>query len=467
MSLSENVTSATKYFDKNKSEFMDDLKSLVRIPSVSFDGFDKLEVVRSAEATADLMRKHGLENVKVLAFKDAHPYVFGEWLKAPGAPTLLLYAHHDVQPPGKLEVWKSKPFEPTEREGRLYGRGAADDKAGIMVHLAAISSFLQTAGSLPVNVKVIIEGEEEIGSSHLTDFLKDHHELLQADVMVLTDTSNFDVGYPALTVALRGLVVLGVEVRSLKGSVHSGMWGGAIPDPVLALAKILAKLVDDEGRPAIPGIMENVKGLTSEQKKSLSELPFDEKLFRAQSGLLPSVLLNGGDADVYTKMWHMPSISVSAIEASSRKMASNIINDMAWARIGIRLVADMNPAEVLEMLSKFILENAPWGVDVKLMPESTGGWWSTNPVGPAFDAARIALEKGYGKKPVMMGCGGSIPFVQPFSEALGGAPALLIGVEDPLTAAHSENESLHIGDWEKACLSAIYLYGELALKFKK
>lgn len=194
----------------------------------------------------------------------------------------------------------------------------------------------------------------------------------------------------------------------------------------------------------------------------LQSLEYNEKTFREQSGLLPTTKIIGGDSDVFSKMWYLPSIAVNAIEASSKKMAANIINDVAWAKVGIRIVPDMDQKETLNLLTNFLKESAPWGVDVKVTPDATGGWWSTNPVGPAFDAARVALEKGYGRPPVMMGSGGSIPFVQPFSEALGGAPALLIGVEDPFTNAHSENESLHVADWEKACLSAIYLYDELA-----
>jgi cysteinylglycine-S-conjugate dipeptidase len=461
------VEKAIGSFEANRENYLEELKGLVRIPSVSFKGFDPGQVKKSAEATAQLMKKHGLEDVQVIQFKDAHPYVFGQWLKAPGKPTLLLYAHHDVQPPGRTEIWKSQPFEPTERDGRLYGRGAADDKAGVVCHLAAIGSYLKALGHLPLNVKLIVEGEEEIGSEHLEEFLAEHKELLQADVMVLTDTANFDVGIPALTVALRGLVAVDVEARSLKGSVHSGMWGGPLPDPVMALSKIIAKMTDDQGRIAIPGMLEKVKLLTAEHKKSLEALPYDEKHFREQSGLMPGTKIIGGPADVYSKMWHLPSIAVNAIEASSRKMAGNIICDTAWAKIGVRIVPDMSPQETAEILIKFIKDSVPWGVEVKVTADSAGGAWNTDPKGPAFDAARDALKKGYGKDPVMMGCGGSIPFVKPFSDALGGAPALLIGVEDPLTNAHGENESLHIGDWEAACRSAIYLYDELAKRLSR
>jgi cysteinylglycine-S-conjugate dipeptidase len=456
------VERVLKTYEKSKANFFDELKELVKIPSVSFEGFDPALVVESANKVAELMKKNGLENIKVMPFEGSHPYVYGDWLHAPGKPTLLLYAHHDVQPPGREELWKSPPFEPTLRDGRLYARGAADDKAGVICHLAAISSYLQNGGALPLNIKLIVEGEEEIGSEHLEGFLKANHKLLQADVMVLTDTANFDVGIPALTVALRGLVAVEVEVRSLKSSIHSGLYGGPLPDPILALSKILAGLVDEKGVPAIPGLMKNVRPLTREQKEMLESLEFDEKLFRVQGGFIPGAEIVGGSDSVFSKLWYLPSIDVNAIEAGSRKMVANIICDTAWAKVGIRIVPDMDPVATLELLTNFLKESAPWGVEVKVTPDSLGGWWSTNPVGPAFDAARRALEKGYGRKPVMMGSGGSIPFVQPFSEALGGAPALLIGVEDPLTNAHSENESLHVDDWEKACRSAIYLYDELA-----
>jgi len=460
------IEDVLKVYEQSKSIFLEGLKELVRIPSVSFSGFDPKQVELSAHKVADLMKRNGLENIQVLPFEGAHPYVYGEWLHAPGLPTLLLYAHHDVQPPGREGLWKSPPFEPTEREGRLYGRGAADDKAGVICHLAAISSFLKSRGELPLNVKLIVEGEEEIGSEHLEGFLKSHRELLQADVMVLTDTANFDVGIPALTVALRGLVAVEVEVRSLKSSIHSGMWGGPLPDPILALAKMLGGLVDDKGAPALPGLMKSVRPLSPDQKEMLGSLDFNEETFRKQAGFIPTSKIVGGPSDVFSKMWYLPSIDVNAIEAGSRKMAANIICDTAWAKVGIRIVPDMDPGETLTLLTDYLKKSAPWGVEVKVTNESAGGWWSTTPTGPAFDAARVALEKGYGRKPVMMGSGGSIPFVQPFSDALGGAPALLIGVEDPYTNAHSENESLHIEDWEKACRSAIYLYDELAVKLR-
>ncbi|MGZ3699374.1 MAG: M20/M25/M40 family metallo-hydrolase [Bdellovibrionota bacterium] len=452
---------------------LEDLKKLVRIPSVSFAGYPASEVQKSAEAVADLLRARGLENVQILKIPGAHPYVYGERLRAPGKPTLLLYAHHDVQPPGRTELWKTKPFEPTLGEGpggeRLYGRGTADDKAGIVVHTSAIAAFLKSEGELPVNVKVVIEGEEEVGSTHLANFLAAYRDQLEADVLVLTDTGNFDCGIPALTVALRGLVILNVEVRALTKTVHSGMWGGPVPDPVMALSKMLARLVDDEGRIAIPGVMEQVRPLTREEEREFAKIPYDEGDFRTQAGMVKGakMLRHAGTPNPMVQTWRQPSLTVTAIQASSRASAANIINDTAWARVTIRLVPDQDPEKVARQLEEFLRASVPWGLEAHFEPDTANGPWATNPAGVAFEAAEAALSRGYGKAPYKLGSGGSIPFVKPFADALGGAPALLIGVEDPYTNAHGENESLLISDLRKACVSQVYLFEELAARWKK
>ncbi len=456
------VSAALAYSEKNRPSFIQDLSRLVAVPSVSFPGFPPAELERSARAVAELLRRRGLEHVELLRVPGAHPYVYGDWLKSPGKPTVLLYAHHDVQPPGRPEKWKSPPFKAVRRGGRLYGRGAADDKAGIVVHTSAVASYLSTSRSLPLNVKVLIEGEEEIGSEHLEKFLSKYARQMKADAIVLTDTANFDVGIPSITTALRGLVAMDVEVRTADHPLHSGMWGGPLPDPALALSKMLASLIDERGRIKIPGIYNRVRGLNAAERRSLASLRYGERDFRRQAKVLSGVELLGGRPSPLEKMWRLPSLAVNAIQASSRKDVSNIITESAWCHVGIRIVPDMDPRMTAKALMGHLKKAAPWGARVSFSNVSANPWWITDPQGPAFAAARKALSRGFGREAVFIGCGGSIPFVGPFAKVLGGAPALLIGVEDPYTNAHSENESLHLGDFQKSIQSAIYLYEELS-----
>ncbi|MBC7385834.1 MAG: M20/M25/M40 family metallo-hydrolase [Cryobacterium sp.] len=470
--LSQAAAQAELYLNQHFENALEELKQLAKIPSVSFAGFDPAHVRKSAEATAVLLKKVGFENVEVLNFEDAHPYVYADYLKAgPDAPTALLYAHHDVQPAGRDELWLTPAFTPTLKEGpggaRLYGRGTADDKAGILVHAAALEAFLKTSGSCPLNLKVVIEGEEEIGSGHLHSFLKAYAKKLQADVIILTDTANFDCGKPALTIALRGLIGVDVEVRALTKAVHSGMWGGPVPDPVVALAKVLASLVDEDGRIAVPGIREMVTPLTEEEIERMKKIPFEEKLFREQVGMVQGAKLLTEGPNPIAQLWRFPSLTITAIQASERKEAANRINDTAWARVTIRTAPGMDAPKTAALLKAHMEKVVPWGLEISVTGGEHGsGAWAIDPTGPAFEAAKIAMTKGYGEEPLMIGCGGSIPFVQPFAEALGGVPALLIGVEDPYTNAHGENESLLVSDLRKACVSQIHLFAEIAERLR-
>lgn len=447
---------------------LEDLCALARIPGVSAAGFDPAEVERSAEYTAGLLRDTGLAGVEILSLPGAHPAVVGEWLGAgPDAATVLVYAHHDVQPPGRSEQWKSPPFEPTPRDdGRLYGRGVVDDKAGLMLHLAALRAWLEATGGLPANVKLIVEGEEEIGSPHLAEFLRAHRERLDADVIVLSDTANLETGLPSLTTSLRGLVAVDVTLRALDHPLHSGMWGGPVADAATALVRLLARLTDDRGVLQVPGITADVPALDARERERLARLPFDAERFRADAGLVAGGELSGEqDYTVWERLWWRPALALVALEGIPLLGAANQLMDVARARVGLRLAPGQDPARAARLLCEFLQRDPPAGVQVETRVETSAGGWRTDPSGAAFDAARRALEAGYGRPAVEIGCGGSIPFVGPFSEVLGGVPALLLGLEDPVCNAHGENESLHLGDFRSGARAAVHLLREIgALK---
>jgi acetylornithine deacetylase/succinyl-diaminopimelate desuccinylase-like protein len=455
------LTALEARFDETISE----LCALARIPGVSASGFDARELERSASAVAELLRKSGLERVEVLRLPGAHPYVVGEWLHAgPKAPTILIYAHHDVQPPGRPEKWNSPAFEPTKRpDGRLYGRGVVDDKAGLMVHVAALRACLAADRRLPCNVKLIVEGEEEIGSPHLEAFLRAHRERLQADVIVLSDTANLDAGLPSITTSLRGLVVADVRVRALDHPLHSGMWGGPVSDAATALVRLLARLVDDRGVIQIPGIYDDVRPLGRDERERLARLPFDESRFREQAGVSHGAALAGeSEFTPYERLWLRPSLAVTAVDATPIAGSANRLMEEAAARVGLRLAPSQDAARAARLLADSLRHAPPNGVEVEVTIESAAAGWETSPVGPAFDAARRALQAGFGRESALIGCGGSIPFVGPFAQVLGGAPALLLGLEDPICNAHGENESLNLDDFRKAARAAVHLLFELA-----
>jgi acetylornithine deacetylase/succinyl-diaminopimelate desuccinylase-like protein len=401
--------------------------------------------------------------VRLLELPGHHPYVYADWLHAARAPTLLVYGHHDVQPPGRPERWLTPAFEPSVRDGRLYGRGAVDDKGTFMTHVAALAAWLATAGRLPLNVKVLIEGEEEIGSPGLVPFLKRYGAKLAADVAVLADTGNFDVGHPALTYQLRGICQVDVEVRCLKQPVHSGFFGGPTPDAVRVLARLVAGLEKADGSLDVPGLYRDVAKTGPRQKRRLRALPWVDARFRAAAAMKPGTRYVGERGySVWERLWTRPSLTVIALEAHPIAGSSNQVIDAARARLSLRTVPNMDAAAAGRLLVRKLTARPPAGARVTAKVTGHARWWTTDPEGPAFEAARRALRLGYGKDVAMIGAGGSIGFVQPFSDALGGVPCLLMGVEDPSSAIHSENESLHLGDFARSMRAAVHLYAELA-----
>jgi acetylornithine deacetylase/succinyl-diaminopimelate desuccinylase-like protein len=425
-----------------------DLEALVRIPSVSADPARAEEVRRSAAATADLFRAEGFDDVQILSSGGGAPAVVARKPGPEGAPTVLLYAHHDVQPTGDPAHWESDPFEPTERGDRLYGRGAADDKAGIAAHLAAIRAH---GGTPPVGVTVFVEGEEEIGSPTLESFLAEHQDLLEADVIVIADSANWDIGTPALTTSLRGLVDCHVEVSTLHHGVHSGMFGGVVPDAVTTLVRLLSTLHDDEGNVAVEGMVSG----------PAAELHYPEERVRAEAGVREGVRLFGSGSLV-ERMWTKPAIAVVGFDATSTADASNTLIPSAKAKISVRVAPGDDPTRVMELLVEHLEKNVPWGAHLTVTRGETGHPTSIDATGPAYDVARSAFRDAWdGTEPVDMGIGGSIPFIAAFREAFPKAAVLVTGVEDPDTRAHGANEGLHLAEFERACLAEALLLARL------
>jgi acetylornithine deacetylase/succinyl-diaminopimelate desuccinylase-like protein len=438
------------------------LRELVRVPGVSAAGFPAEDLRSSAEATATVLRRFDVENVATLETPGAPPYVYGEWRHAPGAPTVLVYGHHDVVPPGRPERWTTPPFEPAVRRGRLYGRGTADDKGGVLAWLGGFAAW-RAAGGPPVNLRFLIEGEEEVGSPHLPDFLARHRGRLDADVVVLSDTANFATGVPALTWQLRGLVQVDVEVSCLERPVHSGDFGGAVPDPVQILCRIVDGLRAEDGSIDVPGLYRSVARPSPAVRGRLGRLPFSPAAFRRGAGMVRGARLDGERGfTAYEQLWTRPSLTVVAVDAPAIEGSVNQVVDSARARLSLRTVPNMDARRTGELLVRRLTRRPPAGAHVTAQVVRTTPWWTTEPSGPAFDAAMRALALGYGRKPALVGAGASIGFVRPFADALRGVPCLLTGVEDPGCAAHSEDESLHLGDWRKSMLSAVHLFAELA-----
>lgn len=449
--------------DAAMGDARDTLAGLIRIPSISADPARAADVQRSADATAELLEGSGLEHVRQASVDACPPAVIGEWHHARGTPTVLLYAHHDVQPTGFVDRWTSEPFEPVERDGRLFGRGSADDKAGAVAHAVAVQAWLDTSGALPCNVTVFVEGEEEVGSPNLGAFLARYQDELAADVLVLADAGNWSVGIPGLTCSLRGLAGGIVRLRALDGPVHSGMAGGVVPDPAVALARLVASLVDEHGDVAVDGFWDDVRPVTDEERAELAALGGKPERVLATYGARPGVAAVGDPSlTVWERLWLRPALSVIGIDGHPIEGSSNQIVAEAAARISVRLAPSQDADRALETLRAHLADRVPWGLEWSFEPDWGASGWSCEPTGWAFDAARHALTAGFGRTPVVMGVGGTIPFVAPFAAAFGGIPALLLGPADPTSRIHGEDESLHLGDWRNLVVSEALLLAELA-----
>ncbi|MEN9353779.1 MAG: hypothetical protein RL318_1104 [Fibrobacterota bacterium] len=438
------------------------LADLVRIPSISFPGFDAAEVLKSARACAAWFREIGIPDVQVGGEDTSWPYVIARDHRAgPGAPTVLLYAHHDVQPPLRTEVWKTPAFEPVVVDGRMHGRGSADDKAGVALHAGSIQAWYAHAGTLPVNVTLLIEGEEETGSDHLHEILTKHKDELRSDLLVIADLANHDTGIPSLTTSLRGIAALEVELSAQSKPLHSGLWGGAARDPAFGLCQILSSLFDARGGIAVEGLLDGVEEVTPQRLQELGRIPMDLDRFRQMAGM-PCDALLPDQAQLLADLWLRPCLVVNAVQCGVKGQTGNVVMDRAWARVSLRTVAGMDATRCLNLLEAHLLARVPEGMALEVRRDGAAKAWSCREDLPVLDLARKALEEGYGRDAVTIGCGATIPFVESMTAALGGIPALLVGVEDPWCNAHAENESVDLGDLARAIRSQARLFSLLS-----
>jgi acetylornithine deacetylase/succinyl-diaminopimelate desuccinylase-like protein len=448
-----------EYCEANRRRQLEWLAEYVRMPSISSSPEHDGELRRCGEWTVREMERIGLENGQLLE-TGGHPAAYADWLQAPGAPTVLVYGHYDVQPVDPIELWDSPPFEPSLRAGELYGRGSVDDKGQVLMHWAAVEALFQIAGRLPVNLKFLVEGEEEIGSPNLDAFIKGHLDLLRADVAVISDTAMYGHDMPSLCYGLRGLAYLQIDVQGPNSDLHSGSFGGTAANPCNALAEILAQLKDEHGRIRIPGFYDDVRVLSEHERAELAKLPFDEAAYRAAIDV--DALTGETDFSPLERLWARPTLDVNGLWGGFQGPgAKTIIPAEAHAKVSCRLVPDQDPDKIGELFRDFVRSIAPAGVRVRVQPLH-GGRPSITPIDhPATLAAKRALERSFQKDVVFMREGGSIPVVATFDSLLH-IPTVLLGVGLPDEHAHAPNERLNMDNFYRGVLAAAYLWQELA-----
>jgi acetylornithine deacetylase/succinyl-diaminopimelate desuccinylase-like protein len=446
------------FINTNRDRYLDELKEYLAIPSISALPQHAADVRRCADWTAEHLRGVGLQNVR-LAETAGYPVVYGDWLGAEGAPTVLFYGHYDVQPVDPLELWTTPPFEATVRDGEIYARGSADDKGQIFMHFKAIEAHLRQNGRLPVNIKVVLEGEEEVGSKNLDDFIRANRDALAADVVVISDSPMFDRGVPSICYGLRGLAYFQIDVRGTASDLHSGSFGGAVANPAMVLAQILAQAKDKGGRIKIPGFYDHVRALGDEERAEFARLPFNEKKYRKDLGA-PRLFGETGYSTL-ERVWARPTFEVNGLLAGfTGEGAKTVIPAVSMAKVSMRLVPDQDPDTIAALFEAWLKKVAPKTVDVTLTRMHGGKPWMTGFDNPFVQAAARAIEKGFGQRPVFNREGGSIPVVSTFQEVLG-LPTVLFGVGLPDENAHAPNEKLDVSNFHNGIIASAHLYEEV------
>ena len=447
------------FINTHRDRYVDELKTLLAIPSISALPEHQGDVRKCAEWVADQMRRIGLENVRLIETA-GNPVVYGDWLHAEGAPTILFYGHYDVQPVDPVELWQSPPFEATIRDGEIYARGASDDKGQVFMHFKAIEAHMKAGGRLPVNIKLMIEGEEEVGSAHLDAFIHEQKAALAADVVVVSDTEMFGRGIPSLCYGLRGLAYLQIDVRGTTTDLHSGTYGGAVANPAFVLAQILAQMKDRGGRVKVPGFYDDVRPLSDAERAEYKKLPHNEKEYRKSIGA-PKLFGESG----YTTLERTtgrPTFEVNGLLSGfTGEGTKTVLPAVAMAKVSMRLVPDQDPAKIAGLFEAYVKKIAPKTVEVKVTNMHGGKPWMASLDNPYVQAAGRAIEKGFGQKPVFTREGGSIPVVATFQEVLG-LPSVLFGVGLPDDRIHAPNEKLDLDNFHKGVIASAFLYDEIA-----
>ncbi len=446
------------FINVNRERYLDELKALLAIPSISALPEHKGDVRRCAEWCGDEMRRVGLQNVRLIE-TPGNPVVYGDWLGAEGAPTILFYGHYDVQPVDPLNLWESPPFEATIRDGEIYARGSADDKGQIFMHLKAIEAFQKQGGRLPVNIKLIFEGEEEVGSRNLDDFVRSHKAELKADVVVISDSGMFARGVPSICYGLRGLVYFQIDLRGSSTDLHSGSFGGAVANPAFVLAQMIAQMKDRGGRIKIPGFYDDVVPLKEEERKAWKSLPFNERQYKKDFGI-PKIFGESGYTTL-ERTWARPTLEVNGLLSGfTGEGAKTVLPAVSMAKISMRLVPNQEPGKIGDLFEAFVRKIAPKTVELKITRMQGGKAWMTSFDNPFVQAAGRAIEKGFGRTPVFTREGGSIPVVSTFQAELG-LPSVLFGVGLPDENAHAPNEKLDLSNFHNGIIASAHLYNEI------
>ena len=447
------------FIDQHRERFVGELQEWVKIPAISSEAAHDADMVKNAEHLLTNLRALGADAAELWPTK-GHPAVFAEWNHAPGKPTLLIYGHHDVQPIDPIGEWISPPFEPAIRDGRMWGRGVVDDKGQVHIHVKAIESFLKTRQKLPINIKLIVEGEEEIGSMNLDELMREKAARLTSDFVCVSDTAMFGRGIPSLCVGLRGLMYLEVHVEGPTTDLHSGSFGGGIQNPVNALAKMIGRLHDDQGRIMVPGFYDKVVELTAAERREIAGLPFDEKEWLASTGA--AAVFGEKGYSTLERVWARPTLDCNGIGGGFQgEGAKTIIPARVVAKISCRLVPHQEPEEIARQVGDYLEKIAPPGVRVKVVYLHGGRPYLAPTDHPVFEVAKRAFAKAFGRPTVFIREGGSIPFVRTIADATG-KPCLLMGFGQPDENAHAPNEWLDLENYHLGIKSAAYLYDELA-----